>query len=234
MSYLKDLSDKKLAIQGKNLRKIFSGEKVNVEPIIDVSLESYFREITVLKGPSGGGKSVVINILAGLIRPDSGKVYIFGEDTSHWSWNKWNGFRRRYISYMPQRSMFITGLTVIENILMPIHIVGGDIRSAKEKVIELSKELGINHILDRKVYTLSGGEKRRVSLIRCLINPKPIMLLDEPTSHLDGDTAQKVIDKIIEYRDSSRTIIVASHDSKVIDIGDTIYEISNGRSIKIR
>jgi len=234
MSYSSGSLDDSPAVIGRNIRKIFRGGRVDIEPVIDVSIEAYLGELTILRGPSGGGKTVIMNILAGFVRPDDGKVIILGKDTSKWSWNEWNRFRRDYISYMPQRSMFISGIKALENILMPIYIRNGDIRSAKVYAIKLAKELGVDNVLDRKIYVLSGGEKRRISLIRCLVNPKPIMLLDEPTSNLDREMADKVIDKILEYKDPDRALIIASHDLNLIGRGDTIYEIIDGKSFKVK
>jgi len=205
-----------------------------VHAVNDVSFDAEEGRLTIITGPSGGGKTVVLNILAGFIKPDSGKLFINNEDASKWGWRRWNSFRQVNISYGPQRNILIPNISVEENIALPLLILGYKKSETLDLVKYFMKRLKIDHLYGRKTYTLSGGEQRRVMVARTLIKNAPIIILDEPTSDLDEDSSKLVIDLIRESVSKNRIIIVSTHDRKLINHGDNIIKIEKGRSIIIK
>ncbi len=220
-------------VLGRNLNKAFIGGKVDVEPIVDVSFEAVKGKLTVFTGPSGSGKTIVMNIIAGFIKPDGGQLLFDGSDASQWGWHRWNRFRRDFISYSPQRNMFLPRLKAIDNILLSASLRGVDLNRAKDYALKLSAELNMDKVLDMEVYKLSGGERRRLSFIRSLLVDVDIYLFDEPTSNLDIENAKKIIDKICELVDKEKIVIVATHDENLVRRGELKYIVKDGRSIHV-
>ncbi|HIE37415.1 TPA: ATP-binding cassette domain-containing protein [Candidatus Geothermarchaeota archaeon] len=218
----------------RNLKKTFQTKKMAVHSINKVSFEAREGELTVLTGPSGGGKTVVLNMLAGFIKPDYGDIIIYGEYTSGWGWSRWNSFRRRYISYGTQRNIFIPNISVEDNISLPLLMLGHEKSEVMDLVRDLMERLGIEYLYGRKTYTLSGGEQRRVMVARTLINDTPIILLDEPTAELDEDSSKLVIDLINDFISRDKIFIVATHDKNLVNIGDRVIKIDRGYSTIIK
>ncbi len=221
-------------IKAQNLYKYFVDRRIEVEPLIDVSFEIERGELTVFTGPSGSGKTVVMNILAGFIKPDSGKLFFNGEDVVKWGWRKWNIFRNKYISYSPQRDMFIPTLSVIENVLFPVVLRGGDINMAKKKIDQLSRILGVHNLLNRRLYTLSGGERRRISVLRSLVLDVELYIFDEPTSGVDKDTVKVIVELIGGLADKDKMVVVSTHEEEFLDRGRSVYYLNEGRCVKLR
>lgn len=207
--------------------KRFVGKKRTVIAARDISFEASEGELNVLMGPSGEGKSVVLNMIVGFIKPDSGRIFINDEEATRWSWGKWNTFRRKYIIYGPQRNILIPNISVEDNIGLPLYITGYSRRYIIERVRQIMEKLNIISLMGRKTYTLSGNEQRRVIVARTLIKNAPIVILDEPTSNLDRESADTVI-KLIKNISRDRIIITATHDEKLIEIGDKIIKIEDG------
>ncbi len=199
----------------------------------DVSLRFPSGGVSIVFGPSGSGKSVMLNLIAGLDRPDEGSISIGGNVITAMSWPELNMFRRRHISYCMQRNVLIPRLKVGLNIALPLLIRGVDRGEALEKARDLAEALGIGYTFDRAAYTLSGGEQRRAVLARSLTYRADLLLLDEPTSNLDEETAERVRDVIMDYyREYGPTLIVATHDPGFMDMGDYRVRLVEGRVVE--
>lgn len=199
----------------------------------DVSLRFPSGGVSIVYGPSGSGKSVMLNLIAGLDRPDEGSISIGDNVITSMSWPEMNMFRRRHISYCMQRNVLIPRLKVGLNIALPLLIRGVDRGEALEKARELSKLLGIEYTFDRAAYTLSGGEQRRAVLARSLTYRADLLLLDEPTSNLDEETAERVRNVIMDYyREYRPTLIVATHDPGFMEMGDYRVRIVEGQVVE--
>ncbi|MEM2128221.1 MAG: ATP-binding cassette domain-containing protein [Candidatus Methanomethyliaceae archaeon] len=192
------------------------------------------KGIVVIAGPSGAGKTTLIRIISGLESPTSGSVFIDGVEISRLGAYELAWFRRKKIGFKPQDPVLIPQLTILENVALPLlfNFVERDkaIKSAKE----LLDEIGLSNRINHKPGQLSGGEYERVSFAQTIIGSPPIVILDEPTAHLDLENS-KIIAKIIKkkQKETQSLYIVTTLEQSLIEDADMIVNLMNGRVIKI-
>jgi len=221
-------------VEIRSVSRRFQLKNMGVVALSDISVLFPSGKISVVYGPSGSGKSVLLNLIAGFDRPDSGSILIDGVDITSLSWREMNDFRRRYISYCMQRNVLIPRFKVSLNIALPLLIRGVEYEEALDRAYNVASELGVEYAFDRPAYTLSGGEQRRVVLARALIIDLDIMLLDEPTSNLDEETADMVRHVIINnYKERRKTMIISTHDSGFKGVGHVRLELKQGGISKL-
>ncbi len=186
-------------------------------------------EYMVVMGPNGAGKTVLLETIAGFRRPISGKIVIDGVDVT------FKPPEKRAISFVPQNLALWPHMTVFENISYGLKIRGIDKNEVKRKVLEISEIMKIKHLLDRRVTTLSGGEKQKVALARALVISPKAVLLDEPLSNLDKGVAEKLKSFIKEIRrEVGFTAIHVTHDPiEAAELGDRVAVMLNGRILQV-
>jgi len=180
-------------------------------------------ELLGVSGASGCGKTTLLNIISGMLRPESGSVIINGQDIGRLTENKRTALRAGTIGYMMQGSVLLPEFTVIQNIMLTAGIAGKKCSIAQAK--ELCKELKIYNIINSYPVNISGGEYRRVMLARILSADTPILIADEPTSNLDEESADIVRKKIYDVHKKGVCIITATHDKKLLELADSILEL---------
>jgi len=172
-------------------------------------------EFLIIMGPSGSGKSTMISIIAGLDKPTRGNVVVDKFSISKASWKELSLMRRKLIGYAPQADIAVMKASVEFNIALPLLLRGYRKEEALKEARSLAKELWLEHTLGRSPSTMSGGELRRLAVARALITRPQLLVLDEPTSSLDEETAINVWGLIKEHHeDYNPTVIVATHDKK--------------------
>lgn len=217
-------------IEIEDLTHIYSG--VVEQKIFDnLNLSTKERKLIGITGPSGVGKTTLINLLAGIIKPSFGKIFYDDFELNSQKLEDITEFRKKNIGLIFQDNKLFADLTVEENIRIPMQLN----RFSKPKQIERLDEL--LNMVDlskyKKMYPqkLSGGQQQRVAIAIALSVDPPIILADEPTGNLDPENAEMLIDIMVNLTKETETIlIVSSHDKMVIDKLDTVWEISN-RSI---
>jgi phospholipid/cholesterol/gamma-HCH transport system ATP-binding protein len=180
----------------------------------EVSLDLYENENLVILGKSGAGKSVLIKCMVGLIRPDSGKITVFGNEITQSSEEELNRLRLQ-IGFSFQGSALYDSMTVYENLAFPLRRTNAKLRESEIelRVKEGLEEIGLLHTKDQLPAELSGGMKKRVGIARTLILKPKIMLYDEPTAGLDPDTAADINELILQVKRTYRTsAIIITHD----------------------
>ncbi len=205
------------------LEHVYAGYQSNLV-LSDITVK-FDKGITVLLGPNGSGKTTLLRVCAGIIRPVRGNVLIDGksifDDTS----------LKRYISYLPHREGLIDELTCLKNILFYMYARGIADRDVRKIIHEYSIRLGLEELLDRSVSTLSRGQRRKVALLRVLLENSRVILLDEPAEGLDMASRRVVLD-IVRKLSLDRTIVYVTHDlDEALLIGDRICVLKNGKIV---
>lgn len=208
-------------IEIKKLKKSYKDNVI----FEDVNL-SFSSGICAIAGESGVGKTTLLNLIFGIDTEYSGKISIDGKEFRELSEEEINNLRVSKVKYVFQDFKLYDDMTVRDNLKL--------ICEDDSEIVEVTKSLGIDHVLTHRIKDVSGGQKQRVAIARALINGVEVLLLDEPTSNLDEKTADNVMKLLQQLRDKGICIIVSTHDSRVIDIADEVIyvekEMSNKKS----
>lgn len=211
-----------------NVVKTYDGD---VKALKETTLEFKEGEFVVLKGVSGSGKSTILSLIAGLLKPTSGEVIVDGKHISKLPDHFCSEFRRDTIGFIFQRYNLIPTLSVRENILLPLlpkNLSKEEMQKKFQRVVEL---FNIKHKEESLVKNLSGGEQQRVAIARANVNNPKIILADEPTANLDAKLSLDFIEIMRGLKASNRTIILATHDPLFFDLDfvDRIIEVKEGQ-----
>ncbi len=207
------------------------GRPNEIWPVKDVSLQILRGEVVVLKGPSGSGKTSLLSLIGCMSRPTEGRILIHGRDVAKLPERFLTDIRRRLFGFIFQQFNLIQGITVRENIMLPLYPTERSFRDMKDRAEELMESLGIIERQHFRVKGLSGGEQQRVAIARALINDPEVVLADEPTAHLDTKLSKDLIEILRKLKGEGKTIVIATHDPLVYeqDIIDRIIEMRDGR-----
>ena len=200
-----------------------------VEVLRDVNLDVFSGEFVAVCGASGTGKTTLLNLVSGIDKPTSGTISVFGEDLTEKDEDYLSDFRCNKIGFVFQSYNLVSTLTVAENIAFPMEWSRKSAREIEERVSELLETLGIQHRENHFPAQLSGGEQQRVALARALANDPPLFLADEPTGNLDAVNAQKIIDILHMLKGKGKTVIVSTHDERIMRLADQTFCLENGR-----
>jgi putative ABC transport system ATP-binding protein len=198
---------------------------------LNLSLAS--RELTVLAGPSGSGKTTLLSIIGLVLRPSEGRILLDGREVTGLSDDAAATLRLSRFGFVFQQPLLIEGLTVRENLFLPVGIQGGRITAAiRGRAEELLNSLGLHGTGDMLPAMLSGGMKQRVSIARALIRDPAVILCDEPTSSLDAENGQVVMDILKRIAvEEGRLVVVVSHYARVFPYADRLVKLENGRVV---
>ncbi|PMC82400.1 ABC transporter ATP-binding protein [Anaerococcus hydrogenalis] len=214
----------------ENLRKEYGEGNSKVVALDGVNLEIERGEFVAIVGPSGSGKSTLLHIIGGVDSPNSGKVYIDGNDISKYSSKELAYFRRRKVGLIYQFYNLIPNLTVRHNIELPLKLDKRKIN--QDEFSDIVKKLGIESKLDSFPSELSGGQQQRVAIARSLIYSPSLVLADEPTGNLDRENSREIIE-ILKYfnRTLKQTIIVITHDESIALEAERVITIVDGKIV---
>lgn len=212
-------------IEAESVTKSYEDGKIQV--LRGASLTVHKGEIIALCGPSGGGKSTLLHIMAGIDFADGGKVLIDGVPLD--SEARRTMMLRTRIGFVFQLHNLIPDLTLYENCMIPCIAAGTRSADAKERVMELVKRTGIDHRIHNRIQDLSGGERQRAALCRALMNRPDIILADEPTGALDESSREQIFSLLLDLvRDEGSTLVMATHDKELAGRADRILTVSSG------
>jgi len=203
-----------------NITKTYNTGKANeTSPVKDFSAVINKGELVILSGPSGSGKSTVLNIIAGILKPTHGAVDIDGRIISKLPEHFAAKFRMDHIGMIFQQFHLIDNMTVTDNVSLPLLPSSLNHQKVIKRVKYLLDKLCITDKAELKAGQLSGGEMQRAAIARALINTPEIILADEPTANLDKKLTYEFIDIIRELKKEGKTIVIATHDSAIIESG---------------
>ncbi len=196
----------------------------------DLSLEFEKAKMYCIVGKSGAGKTTLLSVLSGLVEPDSGTISYNGDDIK--KINKYK-FRSKYIGVIFQSFNLVTKFTAMENVVLSMEIARVRGVNKKEKAMELLESVGLDSDeANRRVLKLSGGQQQRVAIARALSYDADIILADEPTGNLDGETQKEIMGIFRRLADSGKCVILVSHSPEVANNCDQIYTLQRVSSKK--
>ena len=215
-------------LKAEGVEKQYGNEKTGVHALRGIDLEIEEGMFYAIIGKSGSGKSTLLHILGGLDKPTKGAIFLEGENISALRGNALALVRRRRIGFVFQSYNLLEEHTVMENILLPIHLDGR--RPDMEFIDQVVDALGIRDKLSSYPDELSGGQKQRVAIARELA-PKPaILLADEPTGNLDDKTSREVMELLGKSaREFGQTMVLVTHDREIASQADRVVTIADGR-----
>ncbi len=221
-------------VRTTEVKKSFQLGDHQLEVLKGISLTIGSGKYISIMGPSGSGKSTLFNMIGGLDKPTSGKVFIDEVDIAQLDAYELAWLRCRKIGYIFQTFNLIPVMTALENVTLPMTFGGTGNDEAVERGMKLLKQVGLETRYSHKPSELSGGQQQRVAVARALANNPAIILADEPTGNLDLTTGEEIID-LLKQMSSDRgvTIISATHDFKMLNVSDEVIWIRDGRIDKI-
>jgi putative ABC transport system ATP-binding protein len=218
------------AIAARDLTKGFGDGETRKVAVNAVDFTAHFGEMVFIVGPSGSGKTTFLSMISGILRPDSGTVRVKGQDIWALTNDQLADFRLNTIGFVFQDFHLFPRLTTAENIAIPLILKRqnwNESITAAEKFLEIVGLTGRGAILPVK---LSGGEQQRVAIARAIVGGPQILILDEPTASLDGDTGRMIIAFVKEkILNAQRCILIVTHDARINEYADRIVHMEDGR-----
>jgi putative ABC transport system ATP-binding protein len=217
----------------KNVSKEYSASGKKVKALDDISFDVKPKELVVLLGPSGAGKTTILNLIAGLEKPTSGEVRVLDIDLVDSDENFLSSFRAANIGFVFQSYNLVSTLTARENVELMMELAGwSDANRNEKRTAELIESVGLTERADHLPAQLSGGEQQRVAIARALANDPQLILADEPTGNLDIKTGSEIV-TLLEglKKERDKTVIITTHDERIVQKADTIYRVERGRLI---
>ena len=223
----------KTVVSASLLTKIYQIGDVNIEALKDVNLKVEKGEFIAISGPSGAGKTTLLNIIGGIDKPTFGKIIVFKNDLTIENEDFLADFRCNNVGFVFQSYNLVSTLTVAENIAFPMEWARKPDDHIKNRVRELLKIVNLEHRTEHFPFQLSGGEQQRVAFARALANDPPLLLVDEPTGNLDTKTGLKIVELLQKLKDKCKTIIVATHDERIIQTADKKLYLEDGKLVSL-
>ncbi len=216
-------------IELEEIEKTFFTEGVQTPVLHDINLTIGSGEYLAIMGPSGTGKSTLMNILGFLDRPTEGQYLFDGNDVTSFGDGELSVLRNRRIGFVFQLFHLLDRLTVVENVMLPLLYTEPYPAHAKEFAYRLLASVGLSERLHFKPNTLSGGEQQRVAIARALINEPSLVLADEPTGNLDSSASGEILDIFDELHEQGRSIVLVTHDPNVARRCKRVINVLDGR-----
>ena len=216
----------------RNLVKTIRNGSSTVEIIRNISLEIPDRQFVAIMGPSGSGKSTLLGLIAGLDWPSSGSIEIDGTDITRLSEDKMAVLRGRKLGFVFQAYHLVPTLTALENVMLPMEMLGDNVSDAKPRAEYLLESVGL---IDRRTHyptQLSGGEQQRVALARAFMMKPSVLFADEPTGNLDSSNGQHVLELLLRLNTvEGATLVLVTHDQTLAAHAERHIFLADGKVV---
>jgi putative ABC transport system ATP-binding protein len=212
-----------------NLWKQFQEGSQQREVLQGTSATFKRGEFIAILGKSGSGKSTLLNVISGIDEPDQGDIHINGQTLTRLDEYQRTLFRRQKIGFIFQFFNLIPTLTIMENVSLPLELIGVELNAARQRTTQILADVGLEDRLETFPERLSGGEQQRVAIARALVHDPLLVLADEPTGNLDEETGTQVLallDKLT--RQAGKNLILVTHSSENAIFADRIFDLHGG------
>jgi putative ABC transport system ATP-binding protein len=218
----------------RGVTKAFGEGATEVRALKEVDFNVHTGELLLLVGPSGCGKTTLLSVLAGILDASEGEVNVFGTRIDQLDQAAKTTFRRDNIGFIFQQYNLLPTLTAAENVAVPLLVRREDFEQAVAKARRYLEKVGLAERADFLPSQLSGGQQQRVAIARALITEPRLIVCDEPTAALDGETGKMILEMFRSTAlTNERAIVVVTHDSRIFPYGDRIAEMLDGRILSI-
>lgn len=225
---------KSIALKAEHLSKWFGEGESKTYAVSDVSFEAYAGEILYIVGPSGSGKTTLLSMISGILQPNQGSVLIGDRDLWRLSSNELADFRLNKIGFVFQDFHLFPRLSTAENVAIPLILRRVNWAEAVETARRYLEVVGLKNKADLPPMKLSGGEQQRVAIARAIAAQPDILVFDEPTASLDGDTGRRILEFVkTEVLNPNRCIIIVTHDNRIFEFADAMMKMEDGKLIGI-
>jgi putative ABC transport system ATP-binding protein len=219
-----------VAVRASGLSKWFGQGDARTVAVRDVSFEARFGEMLYIVGPSGSGKTTLLSMISGILKPNEGKVAVEGKDLWSLSKDELAGFRLRTIGFVFQDYHLFPRLSTAQNVAIPLILKRVPWEEALRSATRTLEIVGLKDRAELPPVKLSGGEQQRVAIARAIVSMPDVLVLDEPTASLDGDTGRRIIDFVKrEILTDRRSILIVTHDARIYDCADRVMKMEDGR-----
>ena len=223
------MSEERPILEFQHVTKTYQTGDISVHALQDVSLSVDEREVVIIMGPSGAGKTTFLTIAGALMRPTSGRVLVSGIDVTALDERRLPRVRREKIGFIFQNFNLLEALTAIQNVSLVMSTRGITGKAAHERAAALLSVMGVEDRLNYLQSALSGGQKQRVAIARALANNPDLILADEPTANLDSRRGREIMEILrMVANELGKTIVAVSHDQRIQDLADRVLWLEDG------
>ena len=220
----------KVAIKANALIKWFGEGETKTTAVKSASFEANFGELLYIVGPSGSGKTTLLSMISGILKPNEGNVLVEGKDIWKMKSDDIADLRLHKIGFVFQDYHLFPRLTTVENVAIPLILKKMDWNEAIKVAMEYLDIVGLKDRAQLPPVKLSGGEQQRVAIARAIAGKPDILIFDEPTASLDGDTGKKIVEFIkTKILNPDRCVIIVTHDSRIYEYADAIMKMEDGK-----
>ncbi|MCY4523156.1 MAG: ABC transporter ATP-binding protein [Halobacteriovoraceae bacterium] len=199
-------------VQFKDVKKYYGPHKAHSGVSLSLDANSQY----VVCGASGSGKSTLLYLMGGLDRPTAGSIEVDGRELSSFDDEALAAHRNRFIGFVFQFHFLLSSMNCLDNILLPGRIAGVEIKPLTDFILQLANKLGVDHLLSKYPFELSGGEQQRINIIRAISLRPSLLLCDEPTGNLDSGNSRKVVELLKQMASEfTATLVMVTHDEKI-------------------
>ena len=217
------------AVIAKEVKMVFQSGRKSFHVIKELDWEIPRGDIQLLMGPSGSGKTTLLSILAGLLTPTAGNVYLLGEEITSMSRAGLAQFRLKNIGFIFQNFNLFPALTASENVEILLNVKGIRGQAARQQAQGLLEQVGLGNKANQKPSDLSGGQKQRVAIARALAGQPRLIMADEPTAALDSRSGHTVIELLRTLaKEEGCTVLMVTHDPRILDVADRVAYMEDG------
>jgi putative ABC transport system ATP-binding protein len=216
------------AVQVRSLNYFFGGGELRKQVLFDINLDLSGGHIVIMTGPSGSGKTTLLTLIGALRSAHAGSLKVMGQELVGLG-NRRLVEIRRNIGFIFQAHNLFESLTAAQNVEMAVELTG-NFRNKRQQAVAILEKVGLGDRVDYKPHALSGGQKQRVAIARALVNQPRLILADEPTAALDKKSGRDVVTLLQGLaREENCTILMVTHDNRILDVADRIINLVDGR-----